>query len=278
MVNNFTIFSFLINLGQIMTHKILETLKLHQKTLLASFEKAGDEILKIYKEASPDIQRKSDNSPLTQADLIANEIITKTVKELFPDIPLISEEEKPEDISKSDYFFLLDPLDGTKEFINKFDDFTVNLGLIYRDEPIFGMVSAPVYDTYYIGDAVNKVALIKSRSSDLTEIKSRPIPDQGRIMVTSRHHANNEKLEQFKKEHHISKTTAKGSSLKICEIACGEADFYPRFGPTMEWDTAAAHAVLTAAGGSLTTIDGKKFAYRKDGFLNPGFLAKGVDK
>lgn len=258
-----------------MKHPILDALNQHQAAIFASFEKAGDEILKIYKETNPDIQRKSDNSPLTQADLISNEIVTKMVKDLFPDIPLISEEEKPEDISKSDYFFLLDPLDGTKEFINKFDDFTINLGLIYKDEPLFGIVSAPVYDTYYIGDTINKKAFMKTRASDLTEIKSRPIPDQGRIMVTSRHHANNEKLEHFKSKHNISKTIAKGSSLKICEIAAGQADYYPRFGPTMEWDTAAAHAVLTAAGGSLTTIDGKKFFYRKDGLLNPGFLAKG---
>lgn len=254
---------------------ILTRIAQHQDDFVHAFEQAGKAILDIYGQTEIDIQIKQDQSPVTIADLKSNDIITKVVKKFFPDIPLISEEEAPEDISQSDYFFLLDPLDGTKEFIKKYKDFTINLGLIYKNSPIYGIISAPAYQQYFIGNLHTNTALIREGNESFAPMKTRLLPDKDRVMVCSRHHGNPKTLEAFKKEHHIKHLIAKGSSLKICEVAAGKADYYPRFGPTMEWDTAAAQAILEAAGGRFLTLDHKPFLYRKPRFKNPGFMVYG---
>ena len=210
---------------------------------------------------------KADGSPVTDADLASNQLITSELKALFPHIPIVSEEG---DQSKSGgIFFLVDPLDGTKEFINGSPDFTVNIALIENERPLVGVVHLPMTGTSYLG---NPEGARKTQGDE-----SRPIAvsarQQNLRVVASRSHLDIE-TERFIKDLKGAETVKAGSSVKFCLIAEGEAEVYPRFGRTMEWDTAAGQAVLEAAGGRVSDwASGRDFSYGKLGYENPSFVA-----
>jgi 3'(2'), 5'-bisphosphate nucleotidase len=223
-----------------------------------------------------DVREKADASPVTAADEAAEAVILEGLAELAPSIPVVAEEriaagEVPELHGRP--FWLVDPLDGTKEFISRNGEFTVNIGLIEESSPVLGVVLAPAIRKVWWG-ALDHGAWARGDGTERA-IAARPRPPAGPVAVASRSHADPE-TEAWLDEVGASERISAGSSLKFCLVAEGRADLYPRFGPTMEWDTAAGHAVLRAAGGRVTTRDGKPFLYRKPGFRNPGFIAYGA--
>ena len=242
---------------------------------------AGKAILDIYK-SDFSVEIKQDNSPVTLADQAAEDIILKDLEHICPEIPVISEEAAADGhIPKvSERFFLVDPLDGTKEFINKRDEFTVNIGLIENNKPTFGIVYAPALQTIYFSTSPSQAhkATLNSEEDfllrDLSDICTLPFDSEALTVVTSRSHMN-EATQDYLKSYNVVSTKGAGSSLKFCLVAEGEAHIYPRLGPTMEWDTAAGHAVLNAAGGTVTREDGTPFLYAKkeENFKNPNFIA-----
>lgn len=249
---------------------------LDQITPLA--EQAGAEIMTYYK-GDMDVRTKGDSSPVTAADEAAEIIINSALRAMTPDIPIVAEEEMAAggtvDVSGG-RFWLVDPLDGTKEFVAHRDEFTVNIALIEDGVPILGVVQAPALDVIYIGGR-SIGATIRRGSGPTEPISARVQPDVGAVVTTSRSHSDKEKIQALMEEQSIESTVISGSSVKFCLVAEGVADIYPRYGPTREWDTAAGHAVLMAAGGSVRTLDGKEMAYGKDNFLNGEFIARGRD-
>ena len=243
------------------------------ESLLDLSIEAGDAILEIY-HTDFDVRSKDDSSPVTEADEKAEAIILAGLAELAPSIPAIGEEaytagSRP-DISGGT-FWLVDALDGTKEFVNKRDEFTVNIALIENGVPTFGIVHAPAISKTYWGGSFGAFCL--EGKGIKRSIEARQPAEDGIVVVASRSHRAGE--EEFLKDYVVKSVVNSGSSLKLCLIAAGEADLYPRLGPTSEWDIAAGHAVLAAAGGSITQIDGAPFVYGKDNILNPHFIAKG---
>lgn len=240
---------------------------------------AGAEILKIYydKSLSQQIDYKSDNSPLTLADKASNDVIVKFLKENYPDIPIISEEEKHIEYSERknwDKFWLVDPLDGTKEFIKRNGEFTVNIALIENGFPIFGIIYAPILRKLYIGDVINKKAfLIDDVQEEIALVVNQK--SENRVAVGSRSHSSAEETELLNR-YNVVETISVGSSLKFCMLAEGKADIYYRHGPTMEWDTGAGQAIVEAAGGKVEKIETKnRFKYNKESLLNGSFLVLG---
>jgi 3'(2'), 5'-bisphosphate nucleotidase len=234
---------------------------------------AGAGILTHY---TPEIavRRKEDASPVTAADEDAEELILAGLRQLTPDIPIISEEafargEIPAIVPP--IFWLVDPLDGTKEFLNGNGEFTVNIALVEGECPVLGVVTAPALGLSYTGAGVGSAQ--EWRGSAERRIAVRSAPLNGVTVIASRSHGTAEMLEAFLRGRRVSATREAGSSLKFCLIAAGEADLYPRFGRTMEWDTAAGQAVLAAAGGRVRTLDGTEMRYGKRGFENPHFIA-----
>lgn len=222
---------------------------------------------------------KSDGSPVTIADREAEVIIEKALADILPDVPMIGEEAVSEgripDISKSEYFWLVDPLDGTKEFISGSGDYTVNIALIKNDSPVLGVVYAPAKGELYAGCGVGTAIRWMEDTDTEKSIRVRKPPMEGLTVVSSKSHGDPLKLDAFLSGFKVAKTLKRGSSLKICAIAAGKADLYPRFGATCEWDTAAAHAVLQAAGGEIVAVDDNKpLRYGKADrkFLNPEFI------
>lgn len=241
----------------------------------ATAKRAGEAILAIYR-TDFDVERKADFSPVTQADLDAEAIILEVLRRLTPDIPVIAEEEAsagrlPE---VGDVFWLVDPLDGTREFMNRNGEFTVNIALIENRHPVLGVVHAPERRLSFIGSIAGG-ATRQEGDGPAKKITVRTPPTKGLTVVASRRHGSNAEIEKFLNGRKVTQQITCGSSLKFCVVASGEADLYPRFGPTMEWDTAAGHAVLAAAGGCLTTPDGEDFLYRKADFRNGNFIAWG---
>jgi 3'(2'), 5'-bisphosphate nucleotidase len=241
--------------------------------LLALSIEAGEAILEIY-HTDFEVRSKADSSPVTAADEKAEGIILAGLADLAPDIPAIAEEAytagvRP-DISGGT-FWLVDALDGTKEFVNKRDEFTVNIALIENGLPIFGIVHAPAISRTFWGGSFGAYA--QDAGAEKRAIEARAPAEDGVVVVASRSHRSGE--EEFLKDYTVKNVINSGSSLKICLIAAGEADLYPRLGPTSEWDIAAGHAVLAAAGGSITQLDGAPFVYGKENILNPHFVAKG---
>ena len=219
--------------------------------------------------------KKSDGSPVTIADASAEAMILPALAKYAPDIPVISEENvSSHDLKPGDAYFLVDPLDGTKEFIKADDQgaFTVNIGLIYQGVPVMGLVLAPARDQFYSG-VVGNGAILRT-ASGTRSISVRDIPSSGMVAVASASHRDAE-TDQWLSDHGITDTVSIGSSLKFGLLASAQADIYPRFGPTMEWDTAAGDAVLRAAGGMVRHIDGREFRYGKPEWRNPGFIASG---
>ncbi len=220
------------------------------------------------------VMHKDDDSPLTKADLAVDAYIGNALKTSFPDIPVVTEERAgSHDLNVSTgLFFLVDPIDGTKEFINKRDEFTINIALLENGNPIAGVVCAPAIGRSFVGIVGSGAFEI-----DLNNHGSKPInvsmPDNHALrVVASRSHLSTE-TQDFIDAHPVVDMKSAGSSLKFCLLATGEADLYPRFGPTMEWDTAAGHAVLSAAGGFVKNLDGSPFRYAKKEFRNPWFIA-----
>ena len=240
---------------------------------------AGEAIMAVY-HTDFDVDTKSDDSPVTKADLAAHEVIAAALAELTPEIPLLSEESVPPpfDVRQGwDRYWLIDPLDGTKEFINRNDQFTVNIALLEGGEPVFGCVGVPAQDLVYVGDTRSGSAFVEGPDGR-RELSGRPMRDgDGVTVVASRSHGS-ERLERYiaalgERFGGVDREPV-GSSLKLCILAQGEADLYPRLGLTSEWDIAAAHAVLKAAGGDVWAVGGDAIAYNKpDTFLNPEFFA-----
>ena len=237
---------------------------------------AGKKILEVY-ETDFSVEHKDDNSPLTAADLAAHNTIIDGLKSLTPDIPVLSEESAsiPYETRKSwQTYWLVDPLDGTREFVKRNGEFTVNIALIEAERSIMGVVYAPVLDVTYAASE-GQGAWKQQGSGEKVSIKVRGFPADKPTVAGSRSHRGdslNEFLEKLG-EHDL---IAMGSSLKMCLVAEGAADVYPRFGLTSEWDTAAAQAIVEAAGGELVTLDMQSMRYNtKDSLLNPEFMAIG---
>ncbi len=235
---------------------------------------AGDKIMEIYG-TDFDTERKSDGSPVTEADEAADALIFEALSKIVPDIPIITEERQVAGIRTelSDHFILVDPLDGTKEFIKRNGEFTVNIALIENGSPILGVVHAPVKNRMFSGQVGS--GAFEGLGEDRQEIQVRLPADDGWVAVGSRSHASAEDSSALSGIT-VKDTRAAGSSLKFCLVAAAEADIYPRMAPTMEWDTAAGDAVLRAAGGAVVNADGSPFVYGKSsGLLNPHFIAYG---
>jgi len=237
---------------------------------------AGQAILEVYA-TDFDVQSKADQSPLTQADLASHHCIIAGLAALTPDIPIISEEEglpSFEERGQWQRYWLIDPLDGTKEFVNRNGEFTVNIALIDSHKPVFGVVHVPVHEKTYVGCEGHGAELREGDSITaihVAESSGRPVR-----IVGSRSHRGSS-LDAFLNKVGESDMIPMGSSLKFCVVAEGRADIYPRLGPTSEWDTAAAQAVVEQAGGTVLELDGKPLAYNaKSDILNPWFIVIGA--
>lgn len=242
--------------------------------LLPTVRLAGSEIMRIYNKGFCE-DYKNDGSPVTEADRIAEEIILASLKQVVPNIPVVSEENiASHSLIVGDEFLLVDPLDGTKEFIKRdgSGSFTVNIALIKKKNPVMGIVFAPALDRLFTGfdDQAFEITAIKKKKINVRSAKRINL-----VAVASSSHRDSQ-TSKWLIESKISNTISIGSSLKLCLLSTGEADVYPRFAPTMEWDTAAGHAVLNAAGGKVTTSrTAEKFFYGKPGFKNGSFIAWG---
>ena len=242
--------------------------------------RAGAAILAVY-ETDFAVTHKRDTSPVTEADAAGEAIILAALADLTPHIPVVAEEEYSAGrVPTTDgYFFLVDPLDGTKEFVERRGDFTVNIALIEGDAPSLGVVYAPTERRIYAGDvhggyAWSALVAANDAIGPHERIAVRPAPEGGLAAVASRAH-NSPETEAYLGQFDVASRVSRGSSLKICMVACGEADLYPRLAPTCEWDIAAGDAVLRAAGGMLYAPNGAPMPYGKERFFNVGFVATG---
>ena len=237
-------------------------------------KRAGDEILDVYNAGPVEVELKSDNSPLTVADKRANRVITDMLRSATPNIPVLSEEGRdiPWDERRNwQRFWLVDPLDGTKEFIKRNGEFTVNIALIENGRPVLGVIYVPVTDTLYAADA--EYGAVKSvNGGEPRAISVNTDVSDGLIIVRSRSHPSAEE-DAFYRNVHVRSEIARGSSLKFCMIAEGLAHLYYRHGPTMEWDTAAGHAIAEIAGARVTNPNGTDFVYNKPVLKNGPFIA-----
>jgi 3'(2'), 5'-bisphosphate nucleotidase len=241
--------------------------------LTLTAKEAGKEIMDIFN-SDFKIRSKPDNTPVTVADEEAEALIRATLLKHYPTIPFVGEESykgENDQTSKWDTFWLVDALDGTKEFVANRKDFTVNIALIHKKKPVAGVVYAPAQNLLYTGYATE--AYMQKNENKKHKIHTRPAKKSGLTLVKSRSHRSNDY--KHLNNLRIKETVILGSSLKFCMVASGEADIYLRTGLTSEWDTAAGHAILKAAGGSMTQIDGSPFVYGKDNILNPPFIASG---
>lgn len=221
---------------------------------------------------------KKDGSPVTDADRRAEEFIAKALKEHMPDIPVVGEEAIAQgeihDLSNHEYFWLVDPLDGTKEFIEGSVDFTVNIALIKNHVPILGIIYAPARGEMFSAYGEGTAMRWTEEGDKEKPISVRKPTRHGLVVVTSRNRGH-EQITKYLEEQKVEKIIRRGSSLKICAVASGKADLYPGFGQTCEWDTAAGQAILTSAGGEIVTLEGVPLTYGdKEGYLNPSFLAR----
>ncbi len=246
---------------------------------------AGELTLKYFR-AGVDVQIKDNNSPVTLADQEAEALILPVLKEIAPDVPIVAEEMFADGVApdhkKLKDFWLVDPLDGTKEFINGRQDYTVNIAYMKDGKPYFGYIYAPARNMEFYGFVGGDSAYMREgEESVFRPINTVPIPEDGVRVLSSRSHAakegddNAQEFKDFLGHYKIKDHVFYGSSLKFCAIAAGFADLYPRFKPTSEWDTAAGDAILRAAGGEIVTFDGKELTYAKRAdYLNPFFIAR----
>lgn len=239
---------------------------------------AGQKIMEVYDSDDFDVKAKSDDSPVTEADEKADALISEGLRAAFPDIPLVTEEQAGTHDLSVDTFLIVDPLDGTKEFINRRGDFTVNIALVEDGVPTLGVVYAPAKERLFITDANGGASEETGAFDPDNEGPSKKIavsmPDLTALRVVASKSHRTPETDAYIANYSVADLVSAGSSLKFCLVATGEADLYPRIGPTMEWDTAAGHAVLSAAGGSVVAREGRAtLRYGKDGFRNPHFLA-----
>ncbi len=235
---------------------------------------AGAAILQVRRNGF-DVLRKADRSVVTAADHAAEAIIVAGLRAATPDIPVIAEEEVAAGriTAPSAQFWLVDPLDGTRDFAGGSDDFAVNIGLVRDGRVVLGVVGVPAADEMF-GGIVGSGAW-KRTAAGQVPIAARLPPDEGITVLASRHHGDTGQLDAFLAGRRVARMLNFGSSLKFCRLAEGIADLYPRFGRTMEWDTCAPQAVLEAAGGSVQTLDGAPLGYGKPGWENPHFVCSG---
>lgn len=245
---------------------------------------AGDAIMEIYESDDFGVQTKSDASPVTAADEAADALISAGLREAFPDVTLITEEQSDSHDMRAGSFLIVDPLDGTKEFIKRRGDFTVNIAYVESGVPTRGVVYAParkrLFYTNGVGHSVEETGTFsKDTPGETTPIKVSE-PDNSKLMVVASKSHRDQATDDYIAKYEVADMKSAGSSLKFCLIATGEADIYPRLGRTMEWDTAAGHAVLNGAGGHVVRFDDHTaLAYGKEGYANPFFIAyaPGVD-
>lgn len=241
--------------------------------------RAGVAVMEVYA-SDFQVDGKVDNSPVTEADRRAEAVIIAGLEEdlgdLVPSFPIVAEEAVAAGhvpVVGDDPFWLVDPLDGTKQFVNRRGEFTVNIALVDGRVPVLGVVHAPVIGTMYWGSPLG--AFRESAEGDVEPISARAAPIGGLVAVVSRSHRTWE-TDAFLKEFTIAEEITSGSSIKLCMVAAGRADLYPRMGRTMEWDIAAGHAVVRFAGGMVRTLDGAELSYGKPGFENPYFVVRGM--
>lgn len=242
--------------------------------LLDIARSASEQIMRVYA-TDFDVAMKDDKSPVTEADLAAHRVIVADLQRITPDLPVLSEESAAVPYAERrrwDSYWLVDPLDGTKEFISKNGDFTVNIALIQGGTPVVGVVHVPATGLSYYG-CVGVGAFRRDQVGQASPIKARKlIPGKPVKVVASRSHRG-ELLDGYLAKLGPHETVSRGSSLKFCLVAEGAADVYPRLGPTSEWDTGAGHAVLAAAGGTVVAVDGQPLRYNaKESLLNPHFI------
>lgn len=245
--------------------------------LIKIVKTAGEIILNVYNDPNSDfgLEIKDDNSPLTKADILASDYICAKLKELDPSIPIICEEtgDVPYEVRKDwSIFWLVDPLDGTKEFIKKNGEFTVNICLIQDHEPILGVVGIPCQNKIYYAKRGFGAYVLNYNTNENKKINATIFGKQDPInVVCSRSHMN-EETQKYIKQYNIANTISIGSSIKLLYCADGTAHMYPRLDPTMEWDIAAADAILREAGGNTELLDGTVMKYNKESLLNPSFV------
>jgi 3'(2'), 5'-bisphosphate nucleotidase len=253
------------------------------QSLIYTAQRAGGAIMAVYATDFA-VRDKADSSPVTVADEAAEKIILADLAQIAPGVPVVAEESVSAGKVPviADRFFLVDPLDGTREFVSHRDEFTVNVALIENGEPVLGVVFAPARRELYWGDVHGRKAGRIDADPDGTMpsmgngIHARVAPANGLVAVASRSHRTPE-TDAFLANYPVTEFRSIGSSLKFCLVAAGEADIYPRIGTTMEWDTAAGQAVLAAAGGRVTDLEGAPFRYGKPGFRNGNFVARGKE-
>jgi 3'(2'), 5'-bisphosphate nucleotidase len=256
------------------------------EAMIGAALEAGRAVLDIYRSGSSGgfaVRLKEDSSPVTLADGASEAIVLERLGQCASDTPVVAEEAVAAGRvpAIAHEFFLVDPLDGTKEFIARRGEFTVNIALVRRGLPVLGVVYAPPLGRLYAANAPSGEAfrcdgdLEAHGARERASIHVRPVPHEGLTAVASRSHSNPQ-TEAYLSQYAVARRISIGSSLKFCLIAEGEADLYPRLGPTMEWDTAAGHAVLIAAGGSVIAADGRALTYGKPPFRNPWFIASGM--
>ena len=237
---------------------------------------AGAAIMPFYRRGDTAARAKADDSPVTAADEAADALITAALRDLTPTIPVVSEESADPVAggTPASVFWLVDPLDGTREFIGGRDEFTANIALVRDGAPVLGVVFLPARDEMYAGAAGHGALAIDDRAQQ--PIRCRALPAAGAIVTVSRSHVDRAADGALLAGMAVAGEVQAGSALKFCLVACGKADAYPRAGRTMEWDTAAGHAVLIAAGGNVVDRHGQPLAYGKPGFENPSFVALGA--
>ncbi len=246
--------------------------------VVAIARRASQEILRIYNRGF-DVRDKADASPITEADEASEALILAGLKSLTPDIPAFGEETVSRGEASAEAlpsrFWLVDPLDGTREFVSRNGEFAICIGLVEARRPIFGVLHAPVLETSWSA-AGSGTACVWRGASKPAPIQARRPPASGMIAVQSRSHGDRAAVEALCAEQGVSEIRIQGSAIKLGALAEGQADFYPRFGPTMEWDTCAGHAILEAAGGHLEAMSGGPLLYGKPSFRNPDFIARGA--
>lgn len=239
---------------------------------------AGTKIMEIYNSDDFEVKVKSDESPVTVADETADALISAGLRAAFPDMMLVTEEQAASHKERGDTFLIVDPLDGTKEFINRRGDFTVNIALVENGMPTRGVVYAPARERMFFtladGTAVEEVGAFDPETvGETTPIKVAESDNDALMVVASKSHRD-QATDEYIGKYNVKDSKSAGSSLKFCLVATGEADLYPRVGRTMEWDTAAGHAVLVGAGGKVVRFDTHQpLEYGKEGYANPYFIA-----
>lgn len=256
--------------------------EIDRKALLSAMRRlsieAGKAIMQVYRRDEIDVRSKSDTSPVTEADEAADRLIFDGLRREFADIPLVTEEQSDTHDLDVSTFLIVDPLDGTKEFVQRRGDFTVNIALVEKGVPVLGVVFAPAKERLFMtaaeGRAVEEVGEFDPDTVGRVRRIAVSQPDNDALRVVASKSHRDQATDDYIGRYNVADAVSAGSSLKFCLVAAGEADFYPRLGPTMEWDTAAGHAVLRAAGGEVVDRETHRpLRYGKADFRNPHFLA-----